>query len=149
MAKIRIVYGSSTGNTASIAEKIGELLSKAGHETVVEDAANVQAKDLAAGYDAVFMGCSAWGETDLELQDDFLPLFESMADMGLKGVKLAAFASGDSSYEHFCGAVDAIEAKGKELGAVLIAEGLKMEGSATDNPEAIASFVESSLKQLG
>lgn len=148
MSSVRIVYGSSTGNTASIAEKIGALLRKAGHEVVVEDAATVQATGLAAGYDALFLGCSAWGEDTLELQDDFIPLFEHMDDMGLKGVKLAAFASGDSSYEHYCGAVDAIEARGKELGAVLIAEGLKVEGDANADPDAIEAFVHMALKHL-
>lgn len=148
MSKVRIVYGSSTGNTASIAERIGELLCKAGHVVLVQDAAELQATGLAVGYDALLLGCSAWGEDELELQDDFIPLFENMADMGLKGAKLAAFASGDSSYTHYCGAVDAIEARGKELGAVLVAEGLKVEGSATDDPDAIEAFVQEVLKQL-
>jgi Flavodoxins len=100
------------------------------------------------GYDAVLFGCSAWGMEDLEMQDDFLSLFEEFDRIGLAGRKVAAFASGDHEYEHFCGAVPAIEERAKELGAIIIAEGLKMEGDASNDPEAVASFAEDVLKQL-
>jgi len=82
------------------------------------------------------------------MQDDFLSLFEEFDRIGLAGRKVAAFASGDHEYEHFCGAVPAIEERAKELGATIIAEGLKMEGDASNDPEAVASFAEDVLKQL-
>ena len=66
----------------------------------------------------------------------------------ISGKKLAAFASGDSGYEHFCGAVPAIEARGRELGAVIMTEGLKVEGDASAAPEAIQDFAGEVLKQL-
>ena len=94
------------------------------------------------------MGCSAWGTDDLEMQDDFAPLFDEFDQMNLKGRKVAAFASGDREYEHFCGAVNAIEERAKDLGATIIAEGLKMEGDAMNDPDAVASFAEDVLKNL-
>ena len=148
MSKVLILFGSSTGNTESIAQKLEELIAAGGHDVTLLNAAKAAAKNLADGYDAVLMGCSAWGVEDLELQDDFLPLFDEMDRMGLKGKKVAAFASGDQEYEHFCGAVPAIEERAKELGAVIIADGLKMEGDASTEPEAVASFDEDVLKQL-
>ena len=102
----------------------------------------------AAGCDAVLLGCSAWGDDELELQDDFIPLYENMEAMGLSGVKLSAFASGDSSYTHFCGAVDAIEAKGKDLGAQIVAEGLKVDGTVSDAPDAVQEFAAAVLAAL-
>ena len=122
MSKVLIVFGSSTGNTEGIAQKLEEIIAAAGHEVTLKNAADVDADGLAEGYDAVLLGCSAWGDDELELQDDFIPLYENMEAMGLSGVKLSAFASGDSSYTHFCGAVDAIEAKGKDLGAQIVAD---------------------------
>ncbi len=148
MSKVLIVYGSSTGNTQSIAEKIGEQIRAAGHEADVKDSANVTPKNLADGYDAALFGCSAWGEEELEMQDDFLPLFEAFDQVGLSNRKVAAFASGDQSYPNFCGAVDAIESRARELGATIIAEGLKMEGDASADPDAVTSFAQAVIKNL-
>ena len=112
------------------------------------NAADASAEHLADGYDAVLFGASAWGVDDLELQDDFAPLFEEFDVMDLKGRKLAAFASGDRDYEHFCGAVDVIEARGKELGAEIMADGLRLEGDGGSAPDEIESFVQAVLKKL-
>ena len=144
MSKVLILFGSSTGNTESIAAKIASYLKEGGTDVTLSNAASVpSAKGLAEGYDAVLMGCSAWGTEDLELQDDFAPLFEDMASMGLEGKKVAAFASGDSEYEHFCGAVDAIENTAKDLGAIIVTEGLKVEGDDSAAPDEIKSFAAS------
>ena len=148
MSKVLIVFGSSTGNTESIAQKLAELVNAGGHEVKLLNAADASAQNLADGFDAVLFGCSAWGMEDLEMQDDFASLFEDFDSMGLAGRKVAAFASGDTEYEHFCGAVPAIEERAKELGAVIIADGLKMEGDAANDPDAVASFAEDVLKQL-
>ncbi|WP_374291168.1 flavodoxin [Desulfovibrio desulfuricans] len=148
MSKVLIVFGSSTGNTESIAQKLAELVTAGGHEVKLLNAADASAQNLADGFDAVLFGCSAWGMEDLEMQDDFASLFEDFDSMGLAGRKVAAFASGDTEYEHFCGAVPAIEERAKELGAVIIADGLKMEGDAANDPDAVASFAEDVLKQL-
>ena len=118
------------------------------HDVTLKNAADVDADGLAEGYDAVLLGCSAWGDDELELQDDFIPLYENMEAMGLSGVKLSAFASGDSSYTHFCGAVDAIEAKGKDLGAQIVAEGLKVDGTVSDAPDAVQEFAAAVLAAL-
>ncbi|MBE6441926.1 MAG: flavodoxin [Desulfovibrio desulfuricans] len=148
MSKVLIVYGSSTGNTESIAQKLTELIAAGGHEVKLVNAAEASADKLAEGYDAALFGCSAWGEEDLEMQDDFAPLFEEFDKMELKGRKVAAFASGDREYQHFCGAVPAIEERARELGATIIAEGLKMEGDANADPDAVASFAQDVLKNL-
>ena len=148
MSKVLILFGSSTGNTESIAQKLEELIAAGGHDVTLLNAAKAAAKNLADGYDAVLMGCSAWGVEDLELQDDFLPLFDEMDRMGLKGKKVAAFASGDMEYDHYCGAVPVIEEKARGLGAEIICEGLKMEGDADNDPDAVSAFAEGVLKKL-
>ena len=47
MSKILIVYGSSTGNTESIAEAIAKILGDKGHEVTIRNAAEVSAEGLA------------------------------------------------------------------------------------------------------
>ncbi len=138
--KVLIVYGSETGNTESIAEALGEQISGAGHEVKVLSAANASADGLCVPYDAVLFGCSAWGTDEVELQGDFNSLFEEFDAIGVKGKKVACFASGDSSFEHFCGAVDVIEEKVQSLGAVIMEEGLRIEGDYSGSKDDVDAW---------
>ena len=97
MSDILIVYGSSTGNTAAVAEELGRQLAAAGHETTVLNAADADPQGLCDGHDAVLFGCSAWGTDEVELQDDFVPLFDAFDAIGAKGRRVAAFEIGRSS----------------------------------------------------
>ena len=133
MSKALIVYGSTTGNTETVAGHVGATLHKSGWETSIKSAADVSAAGLAKGYDLVLLGCSTWGDEDIELQDDFVPLFDDLDQAGLSGVKVAVFGCGDSGYTHFCGAVDAIEEKAETLGALLIVGSLKIDGDPDKN----------------
>ena len=117
MSKALIVFGSTTGNTESVSDDIAKVLEEAGHEV-----------DILSAADAVLMGCSTWGEDEIELQDDFIPVFEDLDKAGLKEKKVAVFGCGDSSYEYYCGAVDVIEEKSEALGAVMLGDTLKIDG---------------------
>jgi len=132
MSKALIVYGSTTGNTEDVANTIGAVLKDGGLDVDVKNAAGVQAGKLAEGYDAVLFGCSTWGDDEVELQDDFVPLYENLDQAGLSGKKTAVFGCGDSSYEFFCGAVDAIEEKAAQLGADIAVASLKIDGDPED-----------------
>lgn len=132
MSKVLVVYGSTTGNTESVSEVIAKALTNGGHAVDVQSAGDVSAENLAEGYDAVFFGCSTWGDDEIELQDDFIPLYDDLDKAGLSGKKVAVFGCGDTSYEHFCGAVDVIEEKSESLGAILLGDTLKIDG----DPEA-------------
>lgn len=128
MSKTLIVYGSTTGNTESVSDDIAKILENNGHSVEILSAADVTVDNMADGYDAVFLGCSTWGDEDVELQDDFIAVFENLDKAGLKGKKVAVFGCGDSSYEHFCGAVDVIEEKSESLGGVMLGDSLKIDG---------------------
>lgn len=128
MAKVLIVFGSTTGNTETAAGWIAETLRKQGLETELRNAADVVVEGMAQGFDLVLLGSSTWGDDEVELQDDFIPVFEALETAGLGGCKAAAFGCGDSSYTHFCGAVDAIEEKLFSLGALVVAGALKIDG---------------------
>ena len=137
MSKALIVYGSTTGNTESVSDDIAKILEKNGHAVEIRNAADVHVEGMAEGFDAVFLGCSTWGDDDVELQDDFIPVFDELGTAGLGGKNVAVFGCGDSSYEHFCGAVDVIEQKAEELGANLIGDSLKIDGDP-DTGEIVA-----------
>lgn len=136
MAKALVVFGSTTGNTEAVAGYVAETLVGEGVAVDVKNVATVQAAGLAEGYDFVVFGCSTWGDDDIELQEDFEPLYEELDKAGLRGRKVAVFGCGDSSYPHFCGAVDAIAGKSEELGARLLGVPLKIDGDP-DKGEAV------------
>ena len=140
MSKILIVYGSTTGNTESIAEALAKSLQAKGHEASVENASSVKPRGLAEGYDALLLGCSAWGDDEVELQDDFVPIVDDFAELGVNGKKVAAFASGDSSFTHFCPCVDVVESLAEQHGATVITSGLRVEGNASAAPDEIEEF---------
>ena len=136
MSKVLIVYGSTTGNTEALAEILGRLIQEAGHETTLLNAADASAPGLCDGWDMILFGCSAWGDDEIILQDDFDALFQQFDLINAKGHKVACFATGDSNFTYFCGAVDVIEAALERLGADVVVEGLKIDGQAqSDQPE--------------
>ena len=133
MSKALIVYGSTTGNTEGVSGTVARTLEGKGLQAEIKNAADVSATGLASGYDVVLFGCSTWGEDEIELQEDFVELYEDLGVAGLAGRKVAVFGCGDSGYTHFCGAVDAIEEKVRDLGAVLVADSLKIDGEPDDS----------------
>lgn len=129
MSKVFVVYASMTGNTEEMAEAIAAGAAEAGAEVVIKEAFDVDPPEL-LGYDGIIIGAYTWG--DGELPDEFLDFYEGMDRLDLTGKKAAVFGSGDTSYPIYCGAVDTIEAKLKELGAEIVAESLKFEYNASN-----------------
>ena len=144
MASVLIVYGSTTGNTTYVAEMAERILAAAGATVKVVDAADAEPDGLCNGYDAVLFGCSTWGDDEIELQDDFIPLFDSFDSIAAKGKKVAVFGCGDSSYTYFCGAVDSIEQSLNALGATVVTESLKIDG----DPHSVKSDIEDWANQV-
>ncbi|KHK02131.1 flavodoxin [Desulfovibrio sp. TomC] len=135
MTKALVVFGSTTGNTESVAGYVARTLQSEGMLVDVHDAATVSADGLAEGYDLVLFGCSTWGDDEIELQENFVPLYDALEKAGLEGRAVAVFGCGDSSYTHFCGAVDAIAEKAEQLGAKVVGLPLKIDGDP-DEAEA-------------
>ncbi len=140
MSKALIVFGSTTGNTESTAHKIAKAVAEQNIEATVKDVSGVELKDFSNSYDVFFLGSSTWGDDEVELQDEFAEFYEHMVELDLSGKKVAVFGCGDSSYTHFCGAVDAIEEKVKELGANLVTSGLKIDGDPDDMNDEIMDW---------
>ena len=133
MSTALIIYGSSTGNTESVAETIEEYLSGHDYEVTVKNVADVTIKALEDPYDLYLLGCSTWGEEEIELQEDFEDFYEDMSgSLSLADKKMAVFGCGDSSYLYFCGAVDVIEERAENLGVQILCKSLKIDGDPED-----------------
>ncbi len=90
MSKIAIVYGSSTGATQSVSEKIQALFENA----TLFNADSVNLDDLKS-FDFLIFGASTTGVGDL--QDDWDILLPKVEKMDFTGKKVALFALGDSA----------------------------------------------------
>ena len=141
MASALIVYGSTTGNTEYVAETVERILAGKGFSAKLVNASSAKADGLCDGYDLVLFGCSTWGDDSIELQDDFIPLFDDFDKIGASGKKTAVFGCGLSSYEYFCGAVDAIEEKLNGLGAKVL-NTLKIDGDPQSEKSEIESWAD-------
>ena len=139
MASILIVFGSTTGNTEYMAGEIEKALKGDGAEVKLLNAAGAKADGLCDGYDLIFFGCSTWGLDSIELQDDFIPLFDNFDKINAQGKKAAVFGCGDEGFTFFCGAVDALSEKLAELGATVL-DTLKIDGNPEREKEEIESW---------
>ena len=148
MANVLIVYGSTTGNTEWVAGKVKGDLESAGHQVELQNVSKSKADGLCQGRDLVLFGCSTWGQDEIELQEDFIPLYENLDKAGVAGVKASVFGCGDEDYTYFCGAVDAIYDKLKEMGATLAGDKLKINGDPGDSDASIKSWAEGLTKAL-
>ena len=112
-------------------------------ETELRNVSDASVGDLRDGCDLVILGCPAYGDDTVELQDDFAEFYEKLDDVDLSGRKFAIFAPGDSSYEHFCGSVDLLEEKMKQLGGEVVIDGLKVDGDPSDFEDEILEWAKS------
>ncbi len=116
MAKIGIFYGSTTGVTEEVANKISEKLDNA---DVYNIAGNLEKMN---DYDVIVMGTSTWGYGDL--QDDWQGVLDDMPSLNLSGKKVAYFGTGDQSSfsDTFIDGIGIIHEKIKDSGVTLIGE---------------------------
>jgi len=128
MAKVLIVYGSTTGNTEMVAEELSDNLGD--HELEVQDVAETSPEDLTA-YDLLVLGSSTWD--DGLLQPDFREFVEDL-DVDLSGKKVAIFGLGDSNYPDFCEAANILEEKVSAMKGELAVDTLRIDGFP-DEPE--------------
>ena len=143
MKKALIIFGSTTGNTEAMAEIVQKGLDGAGMETELKNVTDVEAAELNGSYDIVLLGCPAYGDDEIELQEDFVDFAENMEGLSLNGKAYAVFAPGDSDYEYFCGSVDYLEELIEKTGGKLAADGLKIDGDPADSAGEILDWAKS------
>ncbi|MGF1499617.1 MAG: flavodoxin [Elainellaceae cyanobacterium] len=121
MTKIGIFYGSTSGVTEEIAEKIRDIIGEDRCDiySMEEDYDDV---DDLLKYDYLLLGCSTWGAG--EVQNDWRePLFDMEVDKpDFSGKTIAIFGPGDCEghSKHFVGALGILYDQFKVLGATLV-----------------------------
>lgn len=135
MSKVAVVYWSSTGNTEAMANAVVDGAKEKGADVTLYECADFR-PELVADYDAIAFGCPAMGDEVLE-EDEFEPMFSSCEEK-ISGKKIGLFGSygwGDGDWMHNW------EAKCKEDGAVLVADGVicqeEPDDEAVENCKAL------------
>lgn len=90
MSKVAVVFWSATGNTAAMAQAVGDAAAAAGAEVTYLGPAEFSSSKLAE-YDAVAFGCPAMGAEVLE-EEEFEPMFTEL-EGSLKDKKIGLFGS--------------------------------------------------------
>ncbi len=95
MAKIGLIFGSSTGNTEYAADGIEKAFDAI--EQGLVDKFNVadEGVDLISDYELLVLGISTWDDGDL--QYDWADVIEDLEDLDLSGKKVAIFGLGDQN----------------------------------------------------
>lgn len=116
---IGIFYGSNSGNTEAVANKIAQKLGIPSAN--VHNVASANAEELSK-YDCLLFGSSTWGFGDL--QDDWEAFIKRAKAVNLAGKKVALFGCGDSySYDStFCNALGIIRDELAQTGCSFIGE---------------------------
>lgn len=138
MGKAIIVFGSTMGNTETVAHLISENLS---HEVTVVNVSEVELSDILDA-DLVLFGSSTWGSG--ELQEDFEDFFDEITAELVGGKDVAVFGCGDEiSYpDDFCAATDLIREKCEAAGAIIVSDNLRVDGEPEDSEDEIAAWAQ-------
>ena len=137
--KAIVIFGTTTGNTETVAGVVKEVLIASGMDVTMENVIDVTI-GVVKDYDLVVLGASTWGEG--EIQDDFIPFFDKMDSANFKDKKVAVFGCGNSEMypDYFCEAVKMIQEKAVECGAKVINELCKIDGDVEDALEDVKSW---------
>lgn len=131
--KATIIYGTNAGSTREAALVVQNVLVQHGVDVRVLSAADTQADDL-RGADLVVFGSCTWdalsedGRLEGQMQQHFLELRARLGGQKFSGQRFAVFGLGDRSYTEFCAAADKLVAFVQELGGVVIAQPLRIDG---------------------
>ncbi len=143
MAKILIVYWSTTWNTQTVAESIESELKNHWHEVSIQSWSEIS-PDKIKDYDFTFIWSSTWWDGDL--QDDMLDFVDGIALNDITGQSVAIFATWMSSFPQFCKAWEIIENALKEAKAVIKTDIFKIDWDVDSELENVALWALEAIK---
>ncbi len=126
---ILIIYATNSGATEIVSQIVEETLAEHKLTVTRKDVTTVTPEELNA-YDLIVFGSPSWDFDGKEgwPHEHFIPFMDAVRPMKFQDKKFAIFGLGDSSYTHFCGAVDHLEKLVADVSGKLIIESLKIDG---------------------
>jgi len=113
--KIGLVYGTNTGVTEIVAEKLDEVLRANGVDVEIHDIASVDF-DVIKNYKTLIIAVPTWN--DGELQDDWDEVFDQWCDYDFEGLNVGFVGTGDQEayHENFLDAIGKMAVPVRESG---------------------------------
>ena len=135
---LTILFGTESGNAEMAAEDMAEVINLTGKQTRVISMEDYDPQDLVHEEHVIIM-TSTYGEGDLPLTS--APFYSKIEELklDLSGLKFSAFGLGDSTYEHFNGAIHTFVKLLKDLGAEQVGETGTHDASRLHTVSDIAS----------
>lgn len=134
------------------AQAVSDKLTATGHTVTMKQVVETTPEDITAAPMVVF-GSPSWDFDGKEgmPHEDYLPLMEKLKTVNAENKPFAVFGLGDSSYTHFCGAVDHFEELVKTMKGKLAVPSLRIDkffSDQTKHMEAINAWTEGLAKAL-
>lgn len=150
MKKSCIVFGSTTGTTEDLAQRIAAAL-----EIPQSDTFEVHklTPEVIAQYEVLILGSSTWGSG--ELQDDWYDGLKLLKSSDLNGKTIALFGCGDcDSYsDTFCDAIgiiyDGLQGKGCTFIGSIPTEGYTYDDSAAEKDGVLVGLALDEINDSG
>lgn len=149
--KIIILYATYSGSTDMASATVEELL-KNKHDVTRKLVNQSDPKEL-NDYQIVVLCSPSWdfdGQEGMP-HEDFITYISKAKTNSYQNQKFAVLGLGDSSYSHFCGAVEHLEKFIADVKGQLISPSLKIDGYFYDqngNTQKISDWVNSWQNQL-
>jgi len=125
--KIAIAFATLSGNTEKVAIELKFFLSTYFEKIDLLNIENIKADNL-KDYDLVFLGCSTYGDGDLNLIIDIFLSDAEVVCHNCQSTKFAIFSLGNSIYPNFATAGEIVEDKIIDMGGTIICPHIKIDG---------------------
>lgn len=124
---ILLLFATNSGGTQMAAQMVADELSAKNHVVSLKNPTEVTVDELQAT-DAIVLASPSWDYESKEGQphENFFPLMKALEGKTLENKPFSILGLGDSSYAHFCGAVDVFEELVKNLKGRLIVPSLRI-----------------------
>ena len=143
---ILLLYTTNSGSTQTAADIVKSDLTAAGNTVTMKNPKSSTFDEVKSA-DLIIIASPSWDYEGKEGQphEDFNNLLKEFEGKTLADKSFAILGLGDSSYTHFCGAVDVFEESIKKLSAKLIIPSLRIDRyyQNHDAPQLVKSWTKS------
>lgn len=148
---ILITYATNSGSTFAAVGVAGDTLKGLNHAVTIKEAMSTTPEDVAAN-DVIILATPSWDYQDKEGQphEDITNFIAKLAGKTYENKSFAVLGLGDTSYSHFNGAVDILEAKIAEFKGKKIIDSLRIDRYYTQpgNPEKVTEWAKKLAEML-
>lgn len=128
--KTLLMYATNSGGTFSASQYLSDMLSAPDSPVTMKEALEVTSPSELDQYDLVILASPSWDYNGDEGQphEHFMTFMDMTKEKLYEGRAFAIVGLGDSSYTHFCGAVDHLEKWVNDKKGKLLVSSLRIDG---------------------